>query len=131
MQLCLEKFAKYYHQYYSEKDDKFLERECRFIFLFFMSPILNGRGFAYIESQFTDDRCMDVVVDYQDQQFVIELKIWYGDAKHQKAYDQLLGYMDKNRLNKGYLLTFNFLKNKKGKQEWREIDDKKIFDIML
>jgi len=89
MQRCLEKFAKYYHQYHSEKDDKFLERECRFIFLFFMSPILNGRGFAHIESQFTDDRRMDVVVNYQNQQFIIELKIWYGEAKHEKAYDQL------------------------------------------
>jgi len=131
MQLCLEKFAKYYHQYYNEKDDKFLERECRFIFLFFMSPILNGCGFAHIESQFTDDRRMDVVINYQDQQFVIELKIWYGDAKHQKAYEQLLGYMNKKRLDEGYLLTFNFLKNKKSEQEWVEIDDKKVFDIMV
>jgi len=131
MQLCLEKFAKYYHQHYNEKDDKFLERECRFIFLFFMSPILNGRGFAHIESQFTDDRRMDVVINYQNQQFIIELKIWYGEAKHEKAYDQLLGYMDKKSLDEGYLLTFNFLKTKKSKQEWVEIDDNKIFDIMV
>jgi len=84
MQLCLEKFAKYYHQYYSGKDDKFLERECRFIFLFFMSPILNGRGFANIESKFTDDRRMDVIINYQNQQFIIELKIWYGEAKNMR-----------------------------------------------
>ena len=131
MQRCLEKFAKYYHQYHSEKDDKFLERECRFIFLFFMSPILNGRGFAHIESQFTDDRRMDVVINYQNQQFIIELKIWYGEAKHEKAYDQLLGYMDKKSLNEGYLLTFDFRKNKKINQDWHEINNKKIFDIMV
>jgi len=131
MQLCLEKFAKYYHQYYSEKDDKFLERECRFIFLFFMSPILNGRGYAHIESQFTDDRRMDVVINYQAQQFVIELKIWYGYAKHEEAYDQLLGYMNKKKLDEGYLLTFDFRKNRKSKQEWLEINNKKIFDIMV
>jgi len=39
--------------------------------------------------------------------------------------------MDKKSLDEGYLLTFNFLKTKKSKQEWVEIDDKKIFDIMV
>ena len=132
MQLCLEKFAKYYHQYYSDKDSEFLEREARFIFLFFLSPILNGRGFAHIESQFTDDRRMDVVVNYVDQQFIVELKIWRGDELHKKAYDQLLGYMDKMNLNEGYLLTFDFRNNKEEKQEWVDVlDGKKIFDVMV
>ena len=132
MQLCLEKFAKYYQRYYSEKDEQFLERESRYIFLFFLSPILNGRGFAHIESQFTDDRRMDVVVDYSDQQFIVELKIWGGDKKHKKAYDQLLGYMDKMNSNDGYLLTFDFRKNKDRKQVWVDIEDgRKIFDIRV
>ena len=132
MQLCLEKFAKYYHQYYSEKDSKFLERESRFIFLFFLSPILNGRGFAHIESHFTDDRRMDVVVNYQDQQFIIELKIWDGKEKHRKAYDQLLGYMEKRGLDEGYLLTFDFRQNKAQQRAWITVDGgRKVFDIIV
>lgn len=97
-----------------------------------MSPILNGRGFAHIESQFTDERRMDVVVNYQDQQFIIELKVWGGNELHKKAYDQLLGYMEKMSLNEGYLLTFDFRKNREQKQEWVEIKDtRKVFDVMV
>jgi len=131
MQVCLEKFAKYYHQHYSEKDIVFLERESRYLFLFFLNPILNGCGFAHIESGFTDDRRMDVVVSYLDQQFIVELKIWHGDVRHEQAYDQLLGYMDKLSVDEGYLLTFDFRQNKLQKQEWLEIQGKKIFDVML
>jgi len=132
MQVCLEKFAKYYHQYYSEKDVEFLERESRDLFIFFLNPILNGRGFVHIESGFTDDRRMDVVVNYLDQQFIVELKIWYGDKRHGQAYDQLLGYMDKMSLNEGHLLTFDFRQNKKQKQEWVEVEGgRKIFDVMV
>jgi len=132
MQTCLEKFAKYYHQHYSEKDVEFIEREARFFFLFFLNPILNGHGFAQIESQFTDDRRMDVVVNYLDQQFVVELKIWRGAKRHEAAYEQLQGYMDKLSLTEGYLLTFDFNKDKKQHQEWVEVEDsKKIFDIIV
>ena len=132
MQICLEKFAKYYHEHYSEKDVEFIEREARFFFLFFLNPILNGCGFAQIESQFTDDRRMDVIVNYLDQQFVVELKIWRGAKRHEAAYEQLQGYMAKLSLTEGYLLTFDFNKDKKQHQEWVEVEDgKKIFDIVI
>jgi len=132
MQVCLEKFAKYYHQHYSEKDIDFLERESRFLLLFFLNPILNGRGFAHTESAFTDDRRMDVVVNYLDQQFIIELKIWHGEQYQQKGYEQLLGYMDKMSLDEGYLLTFDFRKTKQTSSKWVELDDaRKIYDIRV
>ena len=132
MERCLEKFAKYYNQYYNERDVKFLERESRYAFLLFISPILNGRGFAYIESGFTDNRRMDVIVNYLDQQFIVELKIWRGEKRHERAYDQLLGYMDKMNLREGYLLTFDFRKNKKQQQEWTTAgNNKKIFNVIV
>lgn len=132
MQVCLKRFAKYYYQHYSEKDIEFIERESRFFFLFFLNSILNGRGFAHTESAFTDDSRMDVVVNYLDQQFIVELKIWCGGKRHQEAYDQLLGYMDKMDLDEGYLLTFDFRQKKKKQQEWVEIKEgKKVFDVIV
>jgi len=132
MQTCLEKFAKYYHQHYSDKDIEFIERESRFFFLFFLNPILNGHGFAHIESHFTDDRRMDVVVNYLNQQFVIELKIWRGEKRHEEAYEQLQGYMDKLSLDEGYLLTFDFREDKLQQQKWVEVrDGMKIFDMII
>jgi len=123
MQICLERFAKYYHEHYNDKQVKFIEKECRYFFLFFLNSILNGNGFAHSESAFTDDRRMDVVVNFLDEQYVVELKIWNGDEYDRKGHEQLLGYMDKKSLNEGYMLTFDFRVNKKPAEEWITLDD--------
>ena len=132
MQTCLEKFAKYYHQYYSDKDIDFLEREARQLFLLFISPILNGDGFTQIESGIVDGRSMDIVAVYQGKQFIVETKIWRGEKRHGDGYKQLLGYMDKLSLSEGYLLTFDFRQNKQRQQEWINVNNsRKIFDIRV
>ncbi len=55
----------------------------------------------------------DVIVDYRGEQFVIELKIWRGEAYHNKGEEQLSEYLDSYHLQKGYMLTFNFNRKKK------------------
>ena len=133
MELCLQKFAEHYDEIYSSADETFLERHGRLIFLSFLRPLVNGVGFFHIESQFTDMRRMDVVVDYGREQFIIELKLWKGEKSQSRAYEQLLGYMDSRGLNKGYLLTFDFRKNenKERKSEWVSVDGKQIFEVIL
>ena len=76
---------------------------------------------------------MDIVVDFGSDQFIVELKIWKGEAAKEKAYDQLLGYMESKNAGTGYLLTFDFRKesNKEPKAEWIEINGKKIFDLIV
>lgn len=54
----------------------------------------------------------DVVVDYCGEQFIIELKIWRGNAYHERGEEQLSDYLDYYHLQKGYMLSFNFNKNK-------------------
>lgn len=54
-----------------------------------------------------------MIVDYHGQQFVIEMKIWRGEEYNRKGEEQLLGYLKDYHLQKGYLLSFNFNKNKK------------------
>lgn len=44
----------------------------------FLRPIINGTGNYYIEAQTRDARRTDVIVDYLGEQFIIELKKWYG-----------------------------------------------------
>ena len=132
MDVCLEKFAQYYKRYYSKKDERFIEREGRMLFLMFISPVLNGQGFAYIEAQSPDGKRTDVVINYLSQQFVIELKIWDGQKKHEEAAQQLVGYMDRFQTNEGYLLTFDFREKKELKHEWVAVDDKrKILDVVV
>ena len=132
METCLEKFAEYYAKYYHDKNETFLEREGRLVFLMFISPVLNGNGFVYMESQSADGKQTDIIVNFGNEQFIIELKIWDGKSKHEKSYTQLLEYMKKFSLTTGYLLTFNFNKNKKPHQQWTQIDEnRKIFDVMV
>ena len=94
---------------------------------------MNGQEFYHIESQFTDLRRMDVVVDVGRDQFIIELKLWKGEAARDRAYEQLLGYMDSKKADKGYLLTFDFRKekNKERKAEWVRVGDRLIFDVIV
>ena len=133
MELCLRKFANHYTETYASDDITFLEKHGRMIFLSFLTPLVNGHGFFHIESQYTDLRRMDVVVDYGQDQFIIELKRWKGEKAQDKAYEQLLNYMKSKQLNKGYLLTFDFRKaeNKSPKAEWVQIGDNRIFEVII
>jgi hypothetical protein len=133
MQLCLEKFAAYYREIFSKKEIKFFEKHGRLLFLAYLRPLINGLGFYHIESETRDQRRMDVIIDFGREQFIIELKIWHGDSKHQEAYEQLLGYMDSKRAATGYLLTFDFRKdaNKQLGAEWVEFDNRRIFDVVI
>jgi hypothetical protein len=133
MKLCLEKFAEYYKEIYAENDLNFLEKHGRLLFLSYLRPLINGEGFFHIESQFTDLRRMDLVIDFNNQQFVIELKIWDGDTKHKEAYKQLSNYLEKKNLKTGYLLTFNFNKNKEKvkKISTEKYGDYEIFDVIV
>jgi len=55
---------------------------------------------------------MDVVVDFLGEQFIIELKIWRGNAYNERGEEQLSDYLDSFHLKKGYMLSYNFNKKK-------------------
>jgi hypothetical protein len=136
MELCLYKFAEHYAEIYTERDEddkNFFERHGRMLFLSYLRPLINGQGFYHIESQFTDLRRMDLIVDFGKDQFIIELKLWHGNSKHEEAHDQLLGYMDSKNARDGYLLTFDFRKdkNKPKYAKWVYFGEKRIYDVLL
>ena len=143
MELCLTKFKKHYAEIYTDKDLKFLERNGKLIFLTYLIPLINGNGFYHFESQTRDYGKIDLVVDYYKQQFILELKLWYGERKHNDAYEQLANYLKIKNITEGYLLTFDF--RKKGKNspllegdeggasesKWVEFEGKRIFDVVV
>jgi len=133
MELCLCRFSDHYREIYNEFDAPFFEKHGRLLFITYLKPLINGKGFYHLESQFTDYRRMDLVVDYLQEQFIIELKIWDGEKIKENAYEQLLGYMNTKNATIGYLLIFDFRKNKDKLQrtEWIQIGDKKIFSIVV
>lgn len=112
MRLILEKFVMHFDELYGNSDDKFKEAYGRKHFLLYLRPIINGSGNYYIEAQTRDDRRTDVIVDYHGEQYIIEMKIWRGQEYHKRGEDQLADYLKAYGKNTGYLLSFNFNKNK-------------------
>lgn len=112
MTLVLKKFVEYFHEIYSEKDANFIEKYGRKFFLLYLKPIINGTGNYYLEAQTRDARRTDVIVDYLGERFIIELKIWHGNEYNERGEQQLADYLDYYHKDKGYMLSFNFNKNK-------------------
>lgn len=132
MDYVLEKFASHYAELYkNEKNCKFLEENGRLLFLTYLRPLINGKGFYHIESQISTERRMDIVVDYGTDQFVLELKLWYGTKKHEEAYQQLWEYLESTHRQEGYLLTFDFRKQKKTVFNWITYQGKRILDVVV
>ena len=134
MELCLRKFKNHYSEIYAEKDIKFLERDGKLIFLTYLKPLINGFGFYQFESQTRDYGKIDLIIDFLKQQFIVELKLWYGDSKHEAAYKQLARYLKSKNMDCGYLLTFDFRKKRTPathKTKWVNFEGIRIFDVVL
>ena len=126
------KFQEFMKEHYSEKDTAFLEREGRLVFMSFLKPIINGKGFMWKEPVVGDERRMDIVVTYgKEQKEVIELKIWRGEEYHQEGLKQLSDYLDFQGIKNGYLLIYDFRKDKKYRSENIKFADKEIFAIWI
>ncbi|WP_160675940.1 AAA family ATPase [Clostridium sp. C8-1-8] len=131
MEQILLKFQQFMKENYSSKDVEFLERHGVLLFLSFIKPIINGVGFDYKEVQISEERRIDLVIQYNHNKYVIETKIWHGDIAHQKGLKQLKNYLSIEGLGKGYLLIFSFNKNKEYISRKYSIEGKKIFEVVV
>ena len=132
MEHVVTRFADLMHQKYRKNDEEFLERQGRLVFLSFLKPIINGIGFYYVEPQTRDNRRMDLVVTYDKQEFIVELKIWHGDKYEELGRDQLSEYLAIRGMEEGYLVTFDFSKNKQDTEpQWIEWNGKRIFEVVV
>ncbi len=120
-------FQNFMREQQSDKDRDFLERNGRLIFLAFLKPIINGGGYEFKEPQISDERRLDVVVTYYQHKYVIELKLWYGEAANKEGLLQLADYLDRQSLDTGYLLIFDHSQKKLWKKGWTNAQEKRIF----
>ena len=123
----LERFQVFIKEQYSDQDRGFLERNGRLIFLAFLKPIINGKGFDFKEVQISQEKRLDVVITYLEQKYIVELKIWRGEEYHQRGLEQLADYLESQNMDQGYLLSFNFNQNKEYKNQEMEVENKRIF----
>lgn len=115
----------------SSENNKFLETDGRLIFLAFIKPIINGIGFAYKEVQISDNKRLDVVVQYNKFKYIIEMKRWSGSKYHEEGKAQLCDYLEIEGLDSGYLLVFNFNKNKEYTSKEYIVENKSIFEVFV
>ena len=113
MRKVLEKFVEIFQYLYGDQKESFLEEAGRRYFMLFLKPIINGTGNCYVEPETRNRERMDLVVDYRGEQFVVELKIWHGDAYNKRGEEQISEYLEYYGLKKGYMISFNFNKKKK------------------
>ncbi len=127
------KFQECLKHEYSPRDVTFLERNGRLLFFAFLKPILNSRGYAFKEPQISEEKQLDVVITFGSHSYIIELKIWHGEKKHQKGLQQLYGYLERTGHERGYLIIFDL--TKKGQKTWKQdriqVDGKEIFAVWV
>lgn len=131
MRRVLEKFVEHFDDLYHDRDEAFVEDMGRKYFLLYLRPIINGTGNYYIESQTRSMGRTDIIVDYCGEQYIIETKIWRGNEYHLRGERQLVNYLNDYHKDRGYMLSFNFNKNKKiGVREIR-IGDKLLIEAVV
>jgi len=131
MEAALTKFQAFMREQYSRKDRDFLERNGRLVFLAFLKPIINGAGYDFKEPQISDERRLDVVITYFQHKYLAELKIWRGEALHEKGLLQLADYLACLGLTDGYLVIFDHGKRKSWKKGWTEVQGKRVFAVWV
>ncbi len=124
----MDHFIREHNRIHKDKTDTFLEEEGRERFITYVSGIINGTGTYSVEEQLRDYRRTDLVIHYLGRKYVIELKIWHGERYNSEGEKQLTGYLDYWNLNTGYLLSFNFNKEKESGVRRIQIGDKVLYE---
>jgi len=116
LEKVLLKFQEVIKQKYSKsevlKSDEFLEKDLRLLFLVFLQPIINGIGFSFKEVETGAEKKMDIVIVFEGEKFIIELKLWYGESYHKKGLQQLKNYMKLENVTKGFMLIMDKTRSK-------------------
>ena len=131
MEAILQRFITVFDELYYDQDAKFDEEEGRRRFLLFVRAIINGTGNYYIEAETRNRERMDLVIDYLGERFVVELKIWRGNSYNERGERQLSNYLDYYHLQKGYMLSFCFNKNRKPEVKHIRLGDKELFEAIV
>lgn len=131
MALVLEKFVSHFDDLYGDQGQTFYEEDGRRYFLLYLRPIINGSGNYYIEAQTRNRERTDVIIDYGGEQIVVELKVWRGNAYHERGEEQLLDYLEYYHLDRGYMLSFNFNQHKKIGVKEILLDDRVLVEAVV
>lgn len=116
MPLLFQKFSEHFNEIFRTEDGtmdaKFVEKQGRKQFQLYIRPIINGVGHYYVEAETRDETRTDLIINYNNHEYIIELKIWRGDSYNAKGEQQLFEYLALKKHSTGYLVSFCFNKGK-------------------
>ncbi len=125
--LVLTKFKDAIEEKYSKSDlmksKEFLENDLRMKFFMFLKPVLNGIGFIYKEVQISEEKRLDAIILFNNEKFIIELKLWKGDKLHKQGINQIKDYMMREKVDKGYMIIMN----KNQSKEYKTTNEDGVF----
>ena len=91
----------------SEKTQRPLEISGQYLLFSYLTAALQSvGGYVVIESVSSAGE-IDLLAFYREQRFIVETKIWYGNAKYEAGKTQLVDYLRAAGLEKGYLIIFD------------------------
>jgi AAA-like domain len=131
MRKVLLKFQELMQIEYSKKDTPFVERNGRLLFLAFLKPIINGKGYTFKEPEISEERRMDIAVSFFQHKYIVELKMWRGDKAHKKGLTQLADYLTRQNQDTGFLVIFEQGEEKTWKKGWLRSGGKKVFAVWV
>ena len=114
MNLLLKEFQVFYRRHSESWLDKFSYHESgkQLLLMAFLQRITNGGGKIDREMAVGSRRC-DLLIEFEGERFVFELKIKYDEEYIEEGKDQICDYLDKVGLPHGYLILFENKSSKK------------------
>jgi hypothetical protein len=128
---ALIKYQEFMKTVYGKFDKDFIERQGRLLLLAFFKPIINGKGFYFVESQTGFEQRQDLVITFGSKKYIIELKIWRGMEYHQKGITQLEGYLSFESADEGYLVVYDKNEDKEYKSDTISLNGREIFAVWV
>lgn len=131
MKCVLAKFVEHFDDIYGDLEQTFYEEDGRRYFMLYLKPIINGVGNYYVEAQTRNQERTDLIIDYLGIQYIIEMKVWRGNAYNKRGEQQLIDYLDHYHLKTGYMLSFNFNQKKTSGIKEIRINDKILIEAVV
>ncbi|KJJ83156.1 ATPase domain protein, prokaryote domain protein [Candidatus Omnitrophus magneticus] len=109
--LEMDKLLKAFQEFYSENSEVWLERfdykeaGPHLLLMAFLQRVINGGGRINREMAVGTGRT-DLLIEFNGDKFVLELKLKRMPSARQKGLDQISRYLDTLGMTKGYLILF-------------------------
>jgi len=129
--VVLERFSVFMADEYRDRDSAFIEREARRLLIGYIKPIINGQGHYFLEPETRGGQKIDIVVHYRQMEYIIEVKIWHGEAYERKAYDQIAQYVKSRHQQIGYAVSFCNLRHAPRQNSVFTHNDVEIHEVIV